>query len=366
MSTKPSPILPLAFAALASIAAAVGITQLGSDRPAANTVQPQQAARPIWAASASGRVEPRGGEIKLSSPTVGRIVEVSASINGKVKAGDVLVRLEDEEPRTKVAAAESEVAVRRRERDQETVTGQALDRRRAEDAVFTAERAHIAARSEFDRLVRAEQRTPGELAVGSLEGARIVLDNAMAKLESERAALKRVSGQNGMPLPTRLEVGLTQARAELALAEAALDRTRLRAPVDGTILQLAARVGELAAATPEQIMLVMGDLSTLRVRAEVEERDVAKIKHGQLVVLRTDAFGGEEFGGRVATVASALGPARLAQRGPRRPNDLDTLEVTIDVDAGSKLMPGMRVDVLFRPMDAAGPTAAGPGGGAKQ
>jgi HlyD family secretion protein len=41
-------------------------------------------------------------------------------------------------------------------------------------------------------------------------------------------------------------------------------------------------------------------------------------------------------------------PPKLAQRGPRRPNDLDTLEVMIDVAPGSALMPGMRVDAFFK------------------
>ena len=41
-------------------------------------------------------------------------------------------------------------------------------------------------------------------------------------------------------------------------------------------------------------------------------------------------------------------PPKLAQRGPRRPNDLDTLEVMIDVAQGSALMPGMRVDAFFK------------------
>jgi HlyD family secretion protein len=152
----------------------------------------------------------------------------------------------------------------------------------------------------------------------------------------------------GVPLPTRLEAGLTAARADLAAAEAALERTRVRAPSSGTVLQLSARQGELAAASPEQALVILADLSQLTVRAEVQERDASKVHVGQEVVLKTDAYPDREFTGRVVKVANAMRPPKLAQRGPRRPTDLDALEVEIDVEPGTPMMPGMRVDAYFR------------------
>lgn len=59
-----------------------------------------------------------------------------------------------------------------------------------------------------------------------------------------------------------------------------------------------------------------------------------------------------EFQGRVSTIAAALGTAKLVPRGPKRPNDLDTLEVLIEV-TGDGLLPGMRVDVFFKPDEPA-------------
>ena len=83
--------------------------------------------------------------------------------------------------------------------------------------------------------------------------------------------------------------------------------------------------------------------------AEVEERDVSKIRTGQSAVVRSDAFPGREFGGRIESMGQALGPPRLSQRGPRRPSDVDVLEVFIDLEPNSPLLPGMRVDVFFKP-----------------
>ena len=82
-----------------------------------------------------------GGEIRISAQAPGRISEVLVGVNDKVAAGDLLVRLADEELVARVHAARAEVAVRKRDRDNETVGKAAQDRRTAEDNVANAERA---------------------------------------------------------------------------------------------------------------------------------------------------------------------------------------------------------------------------------
>jgi HlyD family secretion protein len=93
---------------------------------------------------------------------------------------------------------------------------------------------------------------------------------------------------------------------------------------------------------------VVGDVSSLRVRAEFEERDIGKVHVGQAAVVRSDAFPGKDFEGKVSSSARALGPSRLGQRGPRRATDVDVLEVIIDLNGQPPLLPGMRVDVFLK------------------
>ena len=102
----------------------------------------------------------------------------------------------------------------------------------------------------------------------------------------------------------------------------------------------------------------MGDVSALRVRAEFEERDIGKMRVGQTAIVRSDAFQGKDFEGKVSSLAQALGPSRLGQRGPRRPTDVDVLEVIIDLSGQPPLLPGMRVDVFLK-ADAGGGAARG-------
>ena len=321
----------------------------------APTVSAVKMPKPMWAASAPGRVEPRNGEIRVGAQMPGKVAQVLVGMNDSLKAGDLLVKLVDDEPLAKLAAAIAETSVRRRERDGETVVKIASDRRVAEDALSFAERALFRTRMDLDLLQATVDG--GKVTAEAMAAARTMLSEAGDKVEVERANVKRVLALAGMPLPTRLESAVAQSRAELALVEAAVERTRIRAPSDGNVLQINTRVGETVSPSPEDVLLVFGDLSVLRVRAEIEERDIAQIRVGQPVVVRSDTFQGQEFAGTVERMAKALGSQRLAPKGPRRQTEVDVLQVLINLDAATPLLPGMRVDVFFKP-DAGGAKSA--------
>ena len=323
--------------------------------PPAQAQTPPPAPKATWAASAPGRVEPMGGEVRISGQAPGRITEVLAAVNDRAMAGDLLINLADDELVARVLATRAEVAVRKRDRDNETVNKSAQGRRTAEDSFADAERQLSLARAEQDRAIRAQRSGTG--TVGDLDKARETVKTNTEKLDQSRSALQKAFA-NDTSIQTRLEAALTAARAELTLAEAALERGRIRAPSNGHILQVNAKVGEIVAPSPENILVVIGDVSSLRVRAEFEERDIGKVRVGQAAVVRSDAFPGKDFEGRVSTLAQALGPSKLGQRGPRRPTDIDVLEVIIDLTGQPQLLPGMRVDVFLKAELASQPAAA--------
>lgn len=80
----------------------------------------------------------------------------------------------------------------------------------------------------------------------------------------------------------------------------------------------------------------------------MEERDVSKIYTGQAAVVKSEAFPGRTFDVRVSTMAKTLGAPQLSARAPRKQTDVNILEVVLDLAEGVPLLPGMRVDVLFR------------------
>lgn len=358
----------LIVAALVALGIGYYVPRTFSSRPAetASAAQadssPKPAAKPAaskgqtWAASAPGRVEPAGGEVRISAQVPGRVAEVLARVNDKVGAGDLLVRLDDEELVARVHAAAAEAAVRKRDRGNNDTGGRlAQDRRNAEDGVANAEHLLALNRDELDRNLRA--RRNGSASDADVEKARDNVTKARERLDQARATLRKALAAPDLPAPTRPEAALAAARAELSLAETALERTRIRAASAGAVLQVNAKAGEIVVPSPENVLAIVGDLSSLRVKAEFEERDIGKVRVGQAAVVRSDAFPGKEFEGKIASLAQALTSSRLGQRGPRKPTDVDILEVVIDLNGQTPLLPGMRVDVFVKP-DAAGQPAA--------
>ncbi len=291
--------------------------------------------------------------MRITAEVPGRIVDLAAGLNDRVKTGDLLVRLDDDDALTKVAGANAEAQVRVRERNEEDARGLQLERRNAEDAVASAERAVFGAQQAFDDALEQKRNNNGN--DDAVDKARTKLADANKKLADERANLASVSAKSGMPLPTRLEAALSVARAELTAAELGVEHTRVRAPFDGTVLNVIAKEGEVAAPSPENTLLVFGDLSAMKVRAEVEERDAAKIHVGQRVVVRADAYPDQDFEGRVGSIAQSLSQPNIVSRGPRRPNDVEVLEAVVDLDGLPPLLTGMRVDVFFK-LDATAST----------
>lgn len=343
-------IIFLSIGALVAVLSAAGVLT-----PGAGVAQEQQAPvppQPNWAAAAPGRVEPKGRELRIIAPSPGVIKDVLVGLNDHVQRGDLLIRLDDEELLARLAAAKAQVTVRTTERDYDKVVGAALDHRKAEDSLYAAERSAFDAKVELDRLI-ADFRA-NKVTAENVQAGRAAVAAAADKVEQEQQKLKKVQAKNP-PGATREEAALTAARAEVSVLSANLEHMRIRSPIDGTALELRAKVGEMAGATAEIPLLVLGDTTHLQVRAEVEERDVSKIFAGQTAVVKSEAFPGRLFDVKVSQMAKALGAPQLAARSQRKQTDVDVLEVILDLEEGAPLLPGMRVDVLFREAETAAP-----------
>ncbi len=202
------------------------------------------------------------------------------------------------------------------------------------------------ARIELDYALVAKRNGSG--TEQTVAEARKRLKDANDRLERERVNFVKAQSKPNLPAPTRAESAISAARAEVRMAEALLNKTRIRAPNSGTILQVNVKQGEIVAPSPEQPLVVMGDMTSVRVKAEVDESDVSKVKIGQKAYVRTVSQPGKEFEGKVTAMAPSLGQARIGPRGPRRASDVEVLEVTVEFDQPTPLLPGMRVDAYFK------------------
>jgi HlyD family secretion protein len=302
-----------------------------------------------WLAVAPGRVEPLSGVIRVAVPVMGVIGEVLVKANDKVFAGEPLVQLVDPEVRARLVAAEAQVALRKRVRNKESAASGAAPRRRAEDAVADAEKAVSETRSLVDRV--AVDRRTGRSSDTDVDAARSGLKRAQDRLTQQKAELRNIEAD--APLPTLAEGQLNIARGELLAAQAAAEKLIIRAPIDGGILQVNARPGELASPSMSQPLVLLGNVSALRVRAELDERDIEKIKLGQAVLVRPAAFREREIAGTVSFIAPLVEAGRNNSLGQRNMTDVDVVEVLVDLGEPGPLAVGMKVDVYFRPDNAA-------------
>lgn len=320
----------------------IKVTTSGSDSSSSAAPASQQQ----WMASAPGRVEPRSGMIRIGTSLPGKVEAVAVSMGDKVAEGEVLIRIEDKEARARLSAAEAKAATTKKDRDAVAIPAGRENVSKAEDAVFNAERAVTSARFELDDAIATNRKNASN--PNALVNARRRLADANDRLRQEQSAFASAQSRANMPPPNALETGLIAARADVTLADVMLDKTRIRAPIAGTVLQMNTKLGELVAPSVEIPLVVMGDMSIVRVRAEVDESDVAKIKRDQRAFVKNTAHPTREFEGKVVELAASLAMPRMGSRGVRRASDVEVMEVVIDLEGSVPLLPGMRVDVFFR------------------
>ncbi len=147
-----------------------------------------------------------------------------------------------------------------------------------------------------DRDLRAEQLSTQ--AQQEISRAQITVSEAqLAKLQSQLARLEAVTDSRAVSRDDvenrRQDVAVSQAqlisaKAQLAASETSLKRISLlierltvRAPRDGTIIQVNVRAGEYAATSPKTAAMILGETDKLQVRADIDEQNATRIRHGQ-------------------------------------------------------------------------------------
>ena len=317
---------------------------------AASAASANRDANAVWATTAPGRVEPKGGKVRMRPEATGRIMMVHTAAGSEVRKGDLIALLRDDEALARLVQARAEVAVRLGERDEDIEEPETnklvLERRKVSDELDVAERGLFEAWLKFDAVLLSHRA--GRASDTDLKAARDGIKTARDAVAEKTGALTIASAKKDMPLPTRLDSGLTLARSDLRLAEIAYDNTRVRAPVDGMVLRFDGRVGEMASPEQRTPIAEFGDMSAVQITAEVQERDVSKVRVGQNVIVRSNAFSDTDFAGKVIEVAPAVGAPGLRAQGPRQQIDAEILEVKIELDGKPPVMPGMRVDVFFK------------------
>ncbi|WP_428265669.1 HlyD family secretion protein [Haliangium sp.] len=293
----------------------------------------------------NGVVEPADREISVAAAVPGRVAAVQVVEGAVVEAGDALVSFEQEVERAALAAAEAEVVsaraelarLRRGSRAQDIAAAErdaAAARARAALSQGVLTRTEAAARTggaTRDELARARHQAAADRATADAAEARHELSAAGSRIEDVHAARARVAAA---------EARRDQARATLA-------RLTVRAPTAGEILQLKVRPGEYYQPGGAEPLLLLGDTRTLRVRVDVDERDLAALALGAEAHVTARAHPARHFSGRVVEIGRRMGRKNVRTDDPAERNDVKILEVVVELDQGptaaDSLIVGQRV-----------------------
>ena len=286
----------------------------------------------------------------VSSQLSGQVAEVLADFNDAVERGQVLARLDEQSYRARLQEAEAQLEVAR---SQLLVQRAAVERsraqlasRKAKSLVLAAEAASSAAherkaKAGFERartLVSRSTVSASELedAQADFDAARALREAADAWLEVQDTEIRAAESDLAMA-EAQLGNSEAQIRQHEAAAEEArvnLERTAIRSPLDGFVIRRDVEPGQTVAASLQAPTLfsLAGDLRIMRVETRVDEADIGRVRVGQPVSFRVDAYPERQFSGRVHKVHMA----------PEIVQNVVTYNVLVDApNPDLALLPGM-------------------------
>ena len=131
---------------------------------------------------------------------------------------------------------------------------------------------------------------------------------AIAEVASQDARVAELTAQLAVVRSrvTRSEAEIRRSQAALRRAEADLDRTMIRAPIDGVVIERSVAAGQTVVAGLEAPKLfTVGDLGTVNVEIAVDEADIGSLRDGQSTTFSVDAYPNKSFTGRVVQIRKA-------------------------------------------------------------
>lgn len=295
------------------------------------------------------------GQTTFISPQVnGYITEVHVQDFDHVKQGELLFQIDDRIYRQRVHQAEAQLAMKvaaLKNNLQQHKSAEAVILRN-EAALKNAQAQNLKTQADLKRV--KDLTADGSLSIRERDAALASaaqgsanIDQAKATLEMSRQDLQTVIVNRGS-----LEADVENAKAALELAKIDLQNTRIVAPQEGQLGQIAVRLGAYATAGTHLTTLVPEQRWVI---ANIKETQLADLRVGQPVTFTVDALDGKQYQGRVESISPATGVefsaitpdnatgnfVKIAQRIPVR------IEVESKPEESALLRPGMSVQVTI-------------------
>jgi HlyD family secretion protein len=295
--------------------------------------------------AAPGRVEPISEEIKIGSSLSGKLKAVLVNEGDKVQRGQVIAILINDDYQAQVDSAEAELNEREAELRRVINGARSQERREARSAVEEAEAVLKNSKVELER--RESLFKTGDIAREEVDRSEREYRTADARHQAAIHRQSLIEASAREEDRARAEASVERARAQLDEIRARLAKTYIRSPITGLVLRKHLKDGETVSDSPDMPIVTLADTSTLRVRLDIDERDVGKIRLDQRVYVTADAYGDKKFWGRITRIGQILGRKNIRTDEPTERIDTKILETLIDLDDGHELHLGLRVDAYI-------------------
>ncbi len=286
--------------------------------------------------TATGYIIPHH-KIEANSKVTGRVAWIGVEKGDKVKEGQVLVRLEDQEFRAQYDQARGAAESARAQFEQLHHGSRPEEIQQTEHNLSEAR-----ATAANDKLTLDRTRTLVDQGVLSKQA----LDDATAKYEASQQRVHSLEQNYQLAkIGPRIEEiarakgAVTQAEGQAAYAKSQLDATVIRAPIDGTILDRSAEKGELLTgqfASAARPVFSIANLDDIQADLDIAQDDFAKLGPHQKAVVTVDAFPDLKWNGEIAEIS------------PEANRQKATVEVKVQIlNPDSHLRPEMNTTVRF-------------------
>ncbi len=247
--------------------------------------------------------------VPVSAEVKGQVVRMAIVDNQQVAAGDLLLVIDPQDYRLALQSREQSLLTRRAELEKEKA---AIDEASQQVAAARATLAEAMVREEF--AARDKKRYQAMSESGAVSGrqyddaktkwqlAQAVRQTAESRVASAEAAVKTLAAEESAQ-----ESRIAEASEAVRLAKLNLERTEIRAPRAGQVTQRNAEVGKYV--VPGQPLLALVDTREVWVAANFKESQIDKIKPGQKVDIKIDAYSGLKLQGHVDSLQAGTGSA---------------------------------------------------------
>jgi len=265
--------------------------------------------------AATGIIEASKENVRVGTPKPGLLTRVFVEVGSRVKEGDPLLQLDDREARAKVATTRSQV-----------------------DALRAALKAEqVMAADAADQFQRVEK----------LQKDKVASDDERIRKEFQL--------QNWQARVARLEADVRAAQAIAEQAQVELDVLTIRAPREGTLLQINVRAGEFAETKPVEPMMILGEVERLQIRADVDEQNAPLVQTNQPAVAFLKGSTQNPLPLRFVRIEPYVIPKKSLTGDSSERVDTRVLQIIYELDRTAvRLYVGQQVDVFInRPVEAA-------------